>query len=271
MIGRLQDSDKQFRPRFGRQKKNFLAMKMALTRSKLAWVSVTTLGVSQAVNLGSALVRVPVSISYLGGLRYGIMVTLLAIVPWIATVTGGSRIATRAILGVQGFGEQRSRLRVLIAAAAKVGLSVGVILGLLFLTIYLSSSARAMIPLNGTEFVEVGLVLMAYGTCTPILGLGTGYLDTLGRHNQNVVALVIANLAAIPATYAVVGAHGQLWQLLLIGSLTNWAPGIAALPTLISHQRRSSATDHVRGFATSVWRGSGQGMEICCHLDSMCC
>jgi hypothetical protein len=217
-------------------------------------------GASQLTAAAAALIRLPMSIGYLGTHNFGLLLTIVALFPWLGLLTGGSRIAVRNLLSSlpndEVFGAWRQQLTLARTLALKLFVFGSIVTGLFawvgghFYPGQLGAELQMCLPL-----------LLVYFSSSPILGALAGGADALGRHNLYAGLGSIAAVLSIPATWLGVHYHLTLWWFLFVASATFWMPAAGTwlwfVSTFLRHGKISRGTLTIRGLINSSSQGLG--------------
>ena len=229
--------------------------------SRLAALAIAAFGLSQVAAAGAALVRLPMSIKYLGTQEFGLLITITAILPWLSLLLGGSRITTRnnlsAVHSTQVFGVWRFQLRRACGMSLQLLLPLAAV-GALGVLIVDKLPSPTFLP--GIKFTAIILVL--YASCTPIFGTLAGGADALGKHNLYAGCSTGTALLSIPATWLGIELSLPLEWFVLVAASTFWLPSILVwlyfLPRLV---RNTNSPSKKISFSMTITAAS-QGLGI---------
>jgi O-antigen/teichoic acid export membrane protein len=201
------------------------------------------------------------SIGYLGTSDFGLLLTLIALFPWLGLLTGGSRITTRNMLSTvheaEVFSLWRrvlSRSLLLVALLGAVFIIVGLVAFWLIETLF---SGEAVQSLQWAL-----LVLATYAAFTPVVGALAGGADALGRHNLYAGLSTGVALLSIPATWLGVCWHLPLAWFLMLASATFWLPSFLIWIRFFPSLWRAHRTESRAPGVLEVCMASSQGLGI---------
>ena len=208
-----------------------------------------TLSAGSFVQLAStvaALATIPVLVHELGGPRFGVLIVVVSLAPWLTLIDGALYPTTRLLVGEartnglqlapQSLLREAFRLAIRIVAANAASLGVAVIL-------------LPLVALFGSEGVanRDELVLAVLLFAAPIVASGPGgiYLGALEGVGRTVVAAILAGigpLVALPLTLGVVALDGGLVPLCAAQGLAAAVPRFAAWAYWHHKPSRQNAT-----------------------------
>jgi O-antigen/teichoic acid export membrane protein len=186
----------------------------------------------QVASTLAALATIPVLVHALGASRFGVLIVVVSLAPWLTLIDGALYPTTRLLVGEartdgvqlapQTLLREAFRLAIRIAAANAATLGVAVIV-------------LPLVALFGAEGVATRgeLVMAILLFAAPIVASGPGgiYLGALEGVGRTVVAAILAGigpLVALPLTLGVVALGGDLVPLCAAQGLAAAVPRIAA-------------------------------------------
>jgi|GEM_PF-7004087 len=229
--------------------------------SRLSAVSILIFGMSQVTAAAAALVRLPMSIKYLGTQEFGLLITIVAFLPWLSLLLGGSRITTRNSLSSLDASEVMGAWRFLLKRSFLMSLQLALPLAALGILSYFVGEQRfsqAVLP----GFKAILILLVVYASGTPLFGTFAGGADALGKHNLYAGFGTVSALVSIPATWVGVQFALPLVWFVLVAAATYWLPALMIFLYFFQGIFRSKSIPGIQlGFVKTVTAAS-QGLGI---------
>lgn len=196
---------------------------------------VATLGVGSSVQVLGALagfVTLPILVHALGSPRFGVLVVVVSLAPWLTVIDGALYPATRLLVGEARSGDRYTAPVSLLRSARRLAIKVACLnIG----TLILGLGVLPLVALFGSGGIasRSELVVAVLAFSVPIIASGPGgvYLGALEGVGRTVIAAIfvgIGPLAALPLTLTVAYFDGGLTALCAVQGLAVALPRACA-------------------------------------------
>lgn len=171
---------------------------------------IATLGIGSSIQILSALAGfliLPILTSSLGGSRFGVLVVVVSLAPWLTLIDGALYPTTRLLVG-EGRGPGYAAPRGLLRSAVRLALKIA---AFNFSTLLIALVALPLVALFGSQGVvdrrELVAAVLAFALPVILTGPSGIFLGALEGVGRTAVASVLAGsgpLVALPITLLVV-------------------------------------------------------------------